>query len=271
MAGAVVSAVVLALTPVASGTSALPTLNVALQGTKGIVVSGSEVSGAVSVVSSITGRSHGAYGLVRLNPNEPPAVAIAQGFGAVQSHGGNENALTATGDAIVVSADAPSTVQTVLTPGTWVALNISGMGQPGFTVFNVSQSATPAALPAAAATEKSIEFGFRGSRVLHQGTMVRARNGGYLVHMIDLIGVRSKAAGNALIARFRAGFVSRRAARPFLNGVFIDLLNPASPGALQQQVLHAPRGWYVEACFMNTQDGREHTQLRMDRLVRVVR
>jgi hypothetical protein len=54
------------------------------------------------------------------------------------------------------------------------------------------------------------------------------------------------------------------------NPQFVSLLGPASPGAMQQQVLHAVPGYYLEACFMDTQDGREHTQLGMLRLVRVV-
>ena len=48
-------------------------------------------------------------------------------------------------------------------------------------------------------------------------------------------------------------------------------MDPASPGALQQSELHAKPGYYVEACFMDTQDGREHTQLGMERVVRVVK
>ena len=40
---------------------------------------------------------------------------------------------------------------------------------------------------------------------------------------------------------------------------------------MQQAVLNAKPGYYVEACFMDTQDGREHTQLGMERLIRVVK
>ena len=268
VAGAAAAIGAFALVGGASAASSLPTMNVALAGTKGIVVTGSEVSGAVQITSTITGAPGGSFALVRLNPNEPPTTAIAQGFGAVQSHNGDENALTATGDALVVSADAPGTVQTVLTPGTWVALNTSGMGQPAFAVFNVARSALPAPLPAAAATERSIEFGFHGPSVLHNGTMVRAVNGGFLVHMIDLLGVKNKADGLKAMKGLKAG-KGRSFFRPLSTGVFIDLLDPASPGALQQQVLHAKPGYYVESCFMNTQDGREHTQLGMERLVRV--
>ena len=54
------------------------------------------------------------------------------------------------------------------------------------------------------------------------------------------------------------------------NSAFVGLLGPASPGAMQQQVLNAPPGYYVEACFMDTQDGREHTQLGMVRVVQIV-
>ena len=88
--------------------------------------------------------------------------------------------------------------------------------------------------------------------------------------MIVLIGVRSKAAVPRVLRLQRAG-APQKAFRPYLNGQFVSLLDPASPGALQQLVLHAKPGYYVEACFMDTQDRREHTQLRMERAVRVVK
>lgn len=257
-----------ALAGSASGDSSLPTMNVALNGTQGVSVSGNLVSGAVNIVATHAGTGRGAFALVRLNPNMPPAQAVAAGFAAVQNAHGDLNALTATGDALMVSADAPGTVQAALTQGTWVALNISGNGNPGSAVFNVAASKSPAALPAAAATERTIEFGFRGPRVLHDGTIVREVNDGFLVHMDDLVGVRSKAAGKKLVAGLRAG-KGMRALRKYLNGRFVDLIDPASPGALQQEDLNAKPGWYVQACFMNTQDGREHTQLGMERLVKV--
>jgi hypothetical protein len=40
---------------------------------------------------------------------------------------------------------------------------------------------------------------------------------------------------------------------------------------MQQAVLNVKTGWYVEACFVDMQDHREHTQLGMLRLVRVVK
>ena len=263
----VVAACVVGLAGVAgaSAASTLPTLNVAVTGTTGINVSGSEVSGAVSITSTFSGKGPGGgYGLVRLNQG----VSFPEVLEAVQSHHGDPNALTPFGS-LLVSADAPGTVQTVLTPGNYVALNLTGNG-PSANVaqFTVTQSSSPAALPAAAATETSIEFGFNGPNVLHDGTMVRVENGGYLVHMDVLIGARSKADAEKIIALLKAG--QDHKAQKLATGS-VDLMDPASPGAMQQQILNAKPGYYVQACFMDTQDGREHTQLGMERLVRIVK
>ena len=259
----------LALSGTAAGAASLPTLNVALSGTKGISVSGSMVSGAVNVASTFTGKaptgpnSNGpTYGLVRLNPG----VSLAQGFAAVQNHHGDLNALTPYGT-LFVEAGAPGTVQTVMTPGNYVALNITGNGKPAFAPFTVSQSSSPAALPAASATETAFDFGFRGPTVLHDGTIVRAQNGGWLVHMIALIGFRNKRDAKKAIGFLKAGKDNK--VRRLVTS-YGGLMGPASPGAMQQMVLQAKPGYYVEACFMNTQDGREHTVLGMERLVKVV-
>ena len=132
----------------ASAASTLPTLNLALTGKTGISVSGSEVSGAVNVVSTFTGKGQGQGVLIRVNPTVPPAQALAQGMQAIQSHHGDLNALTALGDAVVFDASAPGTAQTVLTPGTWLALNVTGSGHNSpKVIFTVSQSSSPAALP----------------------------------------------------------------------------------------------------------------------------
>lgn len=266
VASAFVGVVALSLSggAAAATASSLPTIKIALTGTKGVSVSGAEVSGAVSVVSTFSGKGQGGVGLVRLNPGS----SLQQAVGAVQSHHGDLNALTPYGS-LFVDADAPSTVQTVLSPGSYVALNVTGNGSPAFATFTVTRSSAPAALPAASATETAIEFAFRGPTVLHDGTIVRSQNGGWLVHMIDLIGVRNATTGRQVIALLRAGKGGK--AMKLASQNFVDLLNPASPGALQQQVLSAKAGYYVEACFMTTLDGREHTQLGMERLVRVVK
>jgi hypothetical protein len=248
----------------ASAASTLPTLNVAVTGKTGIAVSGSTVQGAVSITSTFSGKGQGGYGLVRLNQG----VSFPEALHAVQSHHGDPNALTPFGS-IVVAADAPGTVQTVLTPGNYVALNLTGNGpSPNVAQFTVTPSSSPAALPAAAATETSIEFGFTGPKVLHDGTMVRLENDGYLVHMDVLIGAPNKAGAEKIMALLKAGKDNK--AEKLATG-FLDLMNPASPGAIQQQILNAKPGYYVQACFMSTQDGREHTQLGMERVIRIAK
>jgi len=262
-----VAAVVLAGSAGAART-ALPTLNIALSGAKGVSVSGSMRSGAVNVTSTFSGKlprgSMGAdFGLVQLRPG----VTLAEAQRAGQ-RSNDLNVLTPYAT-IVVDASAPGTVQTVLTPGTWVALNLTGNGQPGVMPFNVTKSSSPAALPAPAATETAIEFGFRGPTWLHNGTLIRLQNHGDLVHMITLNGAGnlSPADAHKLMGLLRAG--KDRQARKFAN-TGVVLLGPASPGALQQQVLNAKPGYYVEACFVDTQDHREHTEVGMLRVIRVV-
>ncbi len=248
----------------ASAASTLPTLNVAVTGKTGIAVSGSTVSGAVSIRSTFSGKGQGGYGLVRLDQG----VTFAEALGAVQSHHGDPNALTPFGS-LVVSADAPGTVQADLTPGHYVALNLTGNGPaPHVAQFTVTPSSSPAALPAAAATETSIEFGFKGPKVLHDGTVVRMVNGGFLVHMDVLIGARNKAGAQKIAALLKAG-KDHKAQKLATGGV--DLMDPASPGAVQQEVLNAKPGYYVQACFMDTQDGREHTTLGMERVIRIAK
>jgi len=248
----------------ASAASTLPTLNVAVTGKTGIAVSGSTTSGALNVTSTFSGKGQGAFGLVRLNDG----VSFPEALHAVQSHHGDPNALTPFGS-LLVAADAPGTVQTVLTPGNYVALNLTGNG-PAANVahFTVTSSSSPAALPAAAATETSIEFGFKGPNVLHDGTMVRVENDGYLVHMDSLIGARNKADAAKIVGLLKAGKDNK--AERLATG-FVDLMDPASPGAMQQQILDAKPGYYVQACFMSTQDGREHTMLGMERVIRIAK
>jgi hypothetical protein len=266
---AAVVAATLGLAGSASGAASLPTLTIALNGVRGISLSGSTTQGAVSIESTFTGKAPKgpdagpAFGIVQLKPG----MSIQKAAAAVESHRGDLNALTPYGT-LLVSQSAPSTVETVLTPGRYVALNDSGNGQPGFAPFTVKKSSSAAALPAARATETAMEFGFRGPTVLHNGTIVRAQNHGWLVHMIVLVGVRDAATGRKVISLLRAD--KNRQAQKLANGDFVDLLGPASPGAMQQQVLNANPGYYVEACFMDNQDGREHANDGMERLVRIV-
>jgi hypothetical protein len=260
-AGAVATVSAFALAGGAGAAGTMPTQTITLTGKTGVSVSQTNLpQGAVNVVA----QGHGSFAIACAHPG----VTVQQAFAAVQKAHGNEDALTPYGE-VIASAQAPGTLQTVLPAGDCVALNVtSQQGAPGFTPFTVHQTGSPATLPAAAATQKSIEFGFKGPNVLHKGTVVRLENAGYLVHMIDLIGLKSKADWPRVHRMLLAGAPQRKF-RPFFSGQFVSLLNPASPGAIQQMTLNAKPGYYVEACFMDTQDGREHTQLGMERLVRV--
>jgi hypothetical protein len=244
-----------------AASSSLPTQTITLSGKTGVSVSSTALpQGAVNVVA----QGHGSWAIACAHPG----VSIQDAFNAVQKAHGNEDALTPYGE-VIASSQAPGTVQTVLPAGDCIALNVSSQnGTPGFTPFKVHTTGSPATLPAAAATQKSIEFGFKGPKVLHKGTVVRAENAGYLVHMIDLLGLKSKAVWPRVHRMLLAGAPQKKF-RPYLTRNFVSLLDPASPGAIQQMTLNAKPGYYVEACFMDTQDGRQHTQLGMERLVRV--
>jgi len=41
--------------------------------------------------------------------------------------------------------------------------------------------------------------------------------------------------------------------------------------AFQQETITAKPGWYVQACFMETQDGRDHTRLGMERIIKITK
>ena len=265
---AAAGALALASSPAAASSSnGLPVLTLKMNGSA-ITVGGSQVSGAVTVRSTVSGERRGTAILVRLNKG----VTQAQFVRALQMASKDPNAVQLVGAIVFDSTTAKgqtSNVQTVLPPARYVAIDVAGKGQPRVAQFTVSKSSSPAKLPAAAATTKSIEFGFRGSSTLTDNKLVRGVNDGWLVHMNDFLGVKSAKAGRKVIALLRAG--KQRQARPYLTSSFFEIFGPASHGAVQQYVLHTKPGYYVEACFMNTQDGREHTQLGMERLVKVVK
>jgi hypothetical protein len=117
--------------------------------------------------------------------------------------------------------------------------------------------------------QKSVEFRFRGQGTLHNGQMIRTSNAGFLVHMMVGIQVKSRAAGHEVVRLLRTG-QDNKIGRKLAAGGFLSFFGPVSHGAVQQFVLNVKPGWYVEACFMDTQDGREHTRLGMERLIHIV-
>jgi hypothetical protein len=249
-----------------SAASGLPTLTLATNG-KTITVGGALQSGAVNVVSTVTKEAQGNPALIRLDPG----VSVAQVKAAVKGHGGDFNYLGPYGALVFstsVNKGASSSYQTLLEPGNYVALDLTGNGKAPQTLFTVAQAAHPASLPSPQATVQSIEFGFRGPSTLHDGELVRFENSGFLVHMIVAAGVKNAKTAAKVTSLLKAG-KDNQAGNLSTSGLTFD--NGLSPGQLQQQVLTAPPGIYVLACFMKTQDGREHTQLGMERTIRIVK
>jgi len=267
MLAAVVAAVALTMAAVsgADAPPALPTLSLSLTGTS-LTVGGSMQSGAVNVTSTSTAKEVEPT-LVRLNPG-----VTADQLLAVAPHIQDPNEVAAYGS-IVFDATVPrgtSSVQTLLAPGDYVALDTEGDNPAKWphAAFTVTAAAQPATLPAAKASVHAMEFGFKSPRTLHAGTVVRFQNDGFLVHMIDAIKVKNTSDAKKVTALLKAGKDSK--AEKLATG-FAGFMGPASHGALQQMTLNAKPGIYVLACFMETQDHREHVQLGMLKTIRIVK
>ena len=269
LAAVLVAAVLTTAALGAAGTKAggLPTIDVTMDGSL-ISVSGTLESGAVDVHTVATGQGSGAPIFVRLNDG----VTANQFIAFVNSPAGRDPNNIQPYGSIVFDAEAgPGTndIQTILQPGNYVAFDGTkdNPAQWPNTTFTISANATPASLPAMTQWQKSIEFRFRGPATLHTGQVIRVSNAGWLVHMLVGFGVKNKAAGYEAIRLLRAG-QDKKLQQP--TG-FVTFFGPVSHGAVQQFTLTEKPGWYVEACFMDTQDGREHTKLGMERLIHIVK
>jgi hypothetical protein len=156
-----------------------------------------------------------------------------------------------------------------LAPGTYVALDTNAPAKtPPFTLFTVARAKHPAALPRPGATITSIEFGFRGATVLHQGEMVRWANSGFLVHMIFGAQAPNLATAKKIAADLKAG--NDNGAQSLAIGSYV-WNGGLSHGQSFQSVISQPAGFWVIACFMDTQDGREHTTLGMEKVIQILK
>jgi hypothetical protein len=243
--------------------SGLPTLNISLTGSS-ISVSGTVQSGAVNIAATSTAKDAEPT-LVHLNPG-----VTADQLLAAAPHVSDPNDVAPYGQ-IVSDADAPkgtTNYQTVLPAGDYVALDTSGNNPSKWphATFTVAQSASPAALPAASATIHAIEFGFKTPRTLHNGKVVRFQNDGFLVHMV--VGIRAKNSKGAkrISSLLKAGKDSK--AQRLATG-FDMFMGPVSHGGLVQETVKVRPGVWVLACFMSTQDNREHVQLGMLHTIRI--
>jgi hypothetical protein len=252
-------------TAAGKASASLPVVNVAMNG-KTISVTGALKSGGVKVVSTVTKEKQGDPTFVRLDDG----VTLAQFMTELPKISKNPENLYGYGS-VVMSAQAnkgTSWVETDLAPGQYVAADIEHSGKPPLTTFKVAKAASPASLPKPAATVTSIEFGYRGPGTLHDGQLIRFANQGFLVHMTEGIRASSKADAEQIAKLLKAGQEGKAGKLATGEYSFDNLL---SHGGYQQYVVGVPTGYWVIACFMNTQDGRDHTQLGMERVIDIVK
>ena len=268
---ATVSLPAVAAAPAASGAATLPTLNVSI--TKGaITASGSTVSGAVNIVTTAAkGLKEPAAILFALKPGV--SVAEFEAFAKTKKFSDPNNA-GKLGSIVFDDEGVPggtTEAQTVLAPGTYILLNAEGEHptNPPHSTLAITAAPAPAALPAAQAVEKTIEFGFRGPTTLKAGELVRFENEGFLVHMNVAFPVKSKRAALQAVGLMKKG--QEKKVFKLLSGQPFSFYGPLSSGSFQQETITEKPGWYVQVCFMATQDGRVHTLLGMERAFHIVK
>jgi hypothetical protein len=255
----------------AAQAATLPTVTATVSATS-ITVGGALQAGAVNIVSTATGGKEPTVVLFQLKPG----VSLNEVYAFLDSNKlANDPNAAAKYGSIVFDTEAgkgkPSEAQTVLAAGQYVALDAEGEKPSKWprSSFAVAASAAPAALPAARATVKTIDFGFRGPSVLKVGELVRFENEGYLVHMDIAFALKSKKAAKLALKGLATGH--EKGLQKLAAGPPVGFAGPISSGSFQQEVITAKPGWYVQACFMPTQDGRPHTLIGMERIIHIVK
>ena len=133
--------------------------------------------------------------------------------------------------------------------------------------LTVTTSAAPAELTAPGAVEKTIDFGFKGPKTLHDGELVRFENEASSSTWTS----PSRSRPGRRLEKFAHDLLigKGKAAEKLIAGPPAPFAGPLSTGGFQQEAITAAPGWYVQVCFMETQDGRDHTLLGMERVIRI--
>jgi hypothetical protein len=264
-----------AATPGAPGAPAavLPVLTLTMNG-KTIAVGGALKSGAQRIVSKVTDKAEAANGASPTLARLDPGVTYAQFFKvfAILASSPNSDPNLLYGVAqIVYSTQAnlgTSSGFADLAAGNYVAVDLGTGGRPPTATFTITRAAHPAALPKAGATISSIEFGFRGPTKIRDGEIVKWANAGFLVHMIVGIEAPSLAKAKQIAALLKAG--KDNAAQALAVG-FFGWDGGLSHGQAFETAITQHPGYWVIACFMDTQDRREHTTLGMERVIQILK
>jgi hypothetical protein len=248
----------------------LPTISATVSAST-ITVTGALQSGAVNVASTATGGKEPSVVLFALKPG----VSLAEFYAYLNENKTDDPNTANKYGSIVFDAEAgkgkATEAQTVLAPGQYVAVNAEAEKSSTWPRASLAIAAapSPAALPAAQATEKTIEYAFKGPKVLHVGELVRFENEGYLVHMDYGIGAKSAKAAAKIAKAVATG--QEKGVGKLVSHSEANFAGPVSAGAFQQAVITAKPGWYVQVCFMPTQDGRPHVLLGMERVIKIVK
>ncbi len=247
----------------------LPTLSLTVT-PSAISVGGTPQSGAVNVVATATGVKEAAVILFELKPGVSASEVLAFLATKASADPNTANKYGAIVFDTEVGSGQPGEAQTTLEPGHYLALSAEGEGPPKANAsFTVTPAATPAVLPAAQAKVRSIDFGFKGPSTLHDGELVGFENEGFLVHMDLAFPTKSHKAARKLVAALLAG--KQKRAQKLIAGPPVSFTGPVSSGAYQQLTISAKPGWYVQVCFMQTQDGRDHSMLGMERIIKITK
>jgi hypothetical protein len=250
--------------PTAPYAAAMPVMTFKMNG-KTVSIGGRLKSGAERIAFTVTGEPQGEPGLIRLDPG----VTLAQFFKDFAAAGQDPNNLYGIGQ-IVMSAQAnkgTSSVLINLAPGTYVALDLN-LNVPPTATFAVTRAKHPAALPKPGATISSREFGFTGATKVRDGELVNWANAGFLVHMIFGAEAPNLATADKIAADLKAG--NDNGAQALAIGTY-DWDGALSHGQSFESVVSQAPGYWVIACFMETQDGREHTLFGMERVIQIVK
>jgi hypothetical protein len=249
--------------------SALPVMTFKMNG-KTVSVGGTLKSGAERIVFTVTGAGEpmgAAPILVKLDPG----VTLGQFFKVLPKAAMDPNNLYGVAQ-IVMSTQANkgiSSVQVDLAPGTYVALDINAPTKvPPLSAFMITKAKHPQPLPKPAARVATIDFSFRGASTLRDGELVRWTNDGFLVHMVIGVAAPNHATANKIAALLKAGKDSQ--AQALATG-FFAWSNGLSHGQSFQSVVSQHPGFWVITCFFDTQDGREHTVLGMEKVIQVLK
>jgi hypothetical protein len=221
-----------------------------------ISVAGPLQSGAVNVLSTATAGKEPSPGLLLLKPG----VGVAEVYALLDANkvGGEPNLLSKYGSIVFDGFNPPGTstqAQTILAPGLYVAVDAEGDESQKWprTSFTVTAAAAPAALASPQATERSIDFAFRGPSTLHDGELVRFENEGYVVHMDLAFPTNTRARAREIVKDLLAG--KEKSVEKLITGEPVSFAGPLSTGAFQQETITAKPGWYVQACFMRPRTG----------------